>query len=378
MKRKPHAKFLLENLEPRLLLSADLALLPVDGGALSAATGPALEVALAPGHGTLAEQAITAATREVVFVDAGVEDYQSLVDDLAAQTTEGRLFDVVILDAGADGITQISTYLAQQQNVAAVHIVSHGASGEVTLGNTTLNLTTLDRYADQLEGWQQALTNDADLLFYGCDLAAGPNGQAFIDSLALLTGADVAASSDLTGAASLGGNWVLEYAKGPIEAAVAFSSQAQQSWAGTLVEPTFIPTPTPLTLGTMAVNAPNPTGAVGVKVSDFVQLGVNVSDDAGAQAGIAVTNTNDTEGRLWWSINNGITWNLVPAGTMNPKAEEARLRYLDRSLIVSGRLRLPLEAAVPLVGPDCAYHLYAHDLPRCSGPAEEPDGRQRG
>ncbi len=39
-------------------------------------------------------------------------------------------------------------------------------------------------------------------------------------------------------------------------------------------------------------------------------------------------------------------------------AEEVRLRHLYRSLIVHGRLRLPREAAVPLVGPDCAYHLY--------------------
>lgn len=39
-------------------------------------------------------------------------------------------------------------------------------------------------------------------------------------------------------------------------------------------------------------------------------------------------------------------------------AEEVRLRHLYRSLIVRGRLRLPREAAVPLVGPDCAYHLY--------------------
>ncbi len=39
-------------------------------------------------------------------------------------------------------------------------------------------------------------------------------------------------------------------------------------------------------------------------------------------------------------------------------AEETRLRYLYRSLILRGRLRLPREAAVPLIGPDCAYHLY--------------------
>jgi hypothetical protein len=43
---------------------------------------------------------------------------------------------------------------------------------------------------------------------------------------------------------------------------------------------------------------------------------------------------------------------------VKPEAEEARLRYLYRQLILRGKLRLPRHAAVKLVGPDCAYHLY--------------------
>ena len=43
---------------------------------------------------------------------------------------------------------------------------------------------------------------------------------------------------------------------------------------------------------------------------------------------------------------------------MKPQAEEARIRYLYRQLILRGQLRLPHHAAVKLVGPDCAYHLY--------------------
>ncbi len=40
------------------------------------------------------------------------------------------------------------------------------------------------------------------------------------------------------------------------------------------------------------------------------------------------------------------------------KSEEIRLRYLYRSLILSGKARVSLESARRLVGPDCAYHLY--------------------
>ena len=38
--------------------------------------------------------------------------------------------------------------------------------------------------------------------------------------------------------------------------------------------------------------------------------------------------------------------------------DEIRLRYLYRTLIIRGRIRVSLESAKRLVGPDCAYHLY--------------------
>ena len=45
--------------------------------------------------------------------------------------------------------------------------------------------------------------------------------------------------------------------------------------------------------------------------------------------------------------------------SMSGKAEEARLRYLYRDLVLQKKIKLPYEAAVKLVGPDCAYHLYS-------------------
>ncbi len=40
-------------------------------------------------------------------------------------------------------------------------------------------------------------------------------------------------------------------------------------------------------------------------------------------------------------------------------SEEIRIRYKYRDLILRGRVRLPLDAARKIVGPDCAYHLYS-------------------
>ena len=58
-----------------------------------------------------------------------------------------------------------------------------------------------------------ALSASGDILLYGCDVAAGADGLAFVNALANATGADVAASTDLTGAAVKGGDWVLEAQK---------------------------------------------------------------------------------------------------------------------------------------------------------------------
>lgn len=44
---------------------------------------------------------------------------------------------------------------------------------------------------------------------------------------------------------------------------------------------------------------------------------------------------------------------------MNRMAEEIRIKYLYRDLILKRKITLPLDAAKKLVGPDCAYHLYS-------------------
>ncbi len=40
------------------------------------------------------------------------------------------------------------------------------------------------------------------------------------------------------------------------------------------------------------------------------------------------------------------------------KAEQIRLQYRYRNLILKGKLKVPLSTAKKLIGPDTAYHLY--------------------
>ncbi len=170
-----------------------------------------------------------AGTGELVFVDENVDDYEQLFGDLQ-QADNNRIIEVVVLESDWNGIEQVTQVLWERSNLAAVHFITHGADGQIDLGNTWLNSATLQENIDAISAWGNALTETGDILFYGCSIAAGSDGQSLLKTMADLTGADVAASDDPTGHLSLGGDWQLEYTSGPIEAGVAFSMDAQQNW----------------------------------------------------------------------------------------------------------------------------------------------------
>jgi Ca2+-binding RTX toxin-like protein len=159
---------------------------------------------------------------ELVFIDASLPDYNALLAAIKPHTA------VFWLDAHQDGVAQISTILADYGAtygpVSAVHILSHGAVGGVQLGSTWLGGDTLDTYATTLSGWGNYLTDTADILLYGCNVALGMDGDWFVQQFATLTAADVAASNDLTGAADLGGDWTLEVNTGAIATSLAFAT----------------------------------------------------------------------------------------------------------------------------------------------------------
>ncbi|WP_344956503.1 DUF4347 domain-containing protein, partial [Zobellella aerophila] len=150
--------------------------------------------------------------KEVAFVDSGVTDYQILVDGIGAG------IEVRLIDGGRDGLAQLAVWAQQNSGYDAIHILSHGAEGQLRLGTLTLDRAQAESRASELGALGQALNTDGDLLLYGCEVADG-EGQAFVERLAELTGADVAASDDPTGAAALGGDWELEVTRGAIETA---------------------------------------------------------------------------------------------------------------------------------------------------------------
>lgn len=176
------------------------------------------------------ETQLDLSVNEVVFIDRNVENYRVLIEDLANQDDVA----VYVLDSNVDGVQQISDALENHTQLSAVHIVSHGDRGFFQAGSSTVSMDNLHLFNSQFASWGNSLAADADLLIYGCNVAGSDEGQALVETLEALTGADVAASEDLTGADSLGGNWELEFQSGLVESKVVFSESATLAWMSTL------------------------------------------------------------------------------------------------------------------------------------------------
>ncbi|RTY36918.1 DUF4347 domain-containing protein, partial [Chlorobium phaeovibrioides] len=154
------------------------------------------------------------ARHEIAFVDASVPEADSLVSGLPDRV------EVYRIDAGSSGIAQITEILNTRTDIDAVHILSHGTSGSLRIGSDTLSTDTIDFYASQLTAIGRSLSADGDILLYGCDIGQDSD---FVLRFSQITGADVAASTDDTGSAALGGDWELEHEVGTIDADVIVS-----------------------------------------------------------------------------------------------------------------------------------------------------------
>ncbi len=157
----------------------------------------------------------------VVFIDSRVKDSASLLAGVAPGA------QVVELDATKDGLQQIADYLGSHQGVSSVQIIAHGNSGDLWLGNSYVSADNISQRSALLAEIGNDINTGGDILIYACNTAEGDQGLSFVDSLATLTGRDIAASTNRTG---VGGDWDLEIATGSIESVSALSRQSMDAY----------------------------------------------------------------------------------------------------------------------------------------------------
>ena len=146
------------------------------------------------------------AATEMLFVDPRVANWQALAASVKSDV------QVVVLDPGKDAIQQVTRMLDARSGITAINFLAYGTAGEVEIGNTPLDATSLASHASEITGWSDHLAANAAILFWSCDVARGASGQALLADLHTLTGAQVAASSDAIGSTPLAavGPWIVQ------------------------------------------------------------------------------------------------------------------------------------------------------------------------
>lgn len=147
--------------------------------------------------GTVSSDTIT--IRELVLVNDNVYEYEQLVENLLQDGDGDHTIEVVILDNKQDGIEQVTETLQEYGNLDAIHLITYGSEGQINLGSSLLDSDSMEENTSTIQNWGDALNEDGDILFYGCNIASGSEGEGLLDDIAELTGADIAGSTDLTG-----------------------------------------------------------------------------------------------------------------------------------------------------------------------------------
>ena len=223
--------------------------------------------------------------------------------------------EIVRLDPNQDGFQQINDFLADRSNIDAIHIVGHGDPGVVKLGTAFLDSANLNDYANELSNLGQALTQDGDILLYGCRIAGTAEGQDLVQRIAALTGADVQASMDDTGAARSGGDWDLEYQVGSISAQSGFDDVKVAGYdyrlaslnAGDLVFLGLNADDTNPDTFAMVATVDIPTGTT-VYITDYSVFSNGNFQTTGSAAG--------TEGVLTWTTTSTVSAGTILAQTL--------------------------------------------------------------
>lgn len=205
---KVRRRIAIEPLEERILLSVDLVpYAPDKHDDLDAFYEREIEPARTAVEQT-EQGAEDAAARELVLFDQSLGNLSSLtaaLSDVGFGVIDRK--EMAVVGSRDDIVAALSSGVRYD----AIHWISHGSAEGLQLGN---ELLAGDIAADDpvVTALTRALGPDSDLMLYACDLAAGELPHR----LAVLTGADVAASIDVTGAE---GDWDLEVAFGQIETA---------------------------------------------------------------------------------------------------------------------------------------------------------------
>ena len=126
-------------------------------------------------------------SHQIVFIDSAIEEWNSLV----ASFTPGTNWHLI--NSEQDGLVQIAARLQGQADINAIHIISHGADGTLSLGDGVITRTSLNMQRERLESIGNSLSDSGEILIYGCNVAKTLEGRQFIDTISQCANTRIAA-----------------------------------------------------------------------------------------------------------------------------------------------------------------------------------------
>ena len=193
---------------------------------------------------------------EILLADASVEQLAVLLDGLRPGV------EVHLIHPQDDALA-LFTQCCSREHLDTLHVLGHGAPGEVILGSQKLDQAALvsiqerlvsmkavaiqgldtnastelqktnSRSASSYEGATQTPFLETQICLWSCQTGAGHKGQQFMNTLANITNATIFATENLVGNQTKGGTWDLEKIVSPRRGA-PFNAQAIASFDSVL------------------------------------------------------------------------------------------------------------------------------------------------
>ena len=181
-------------------------------------------------------------TLNIVLIDKRVQDYETLIAAVDPALAVGIVFDY------EDTFETIKTRMVEigLTNIAAVGLIQHNYKAPMFTMLASADVAPVAQVAAQdpdLAAWTQfrnfitwCKTNFNAVHFdmMACALYSDPDWKYVIDTLTAQTGVTVRASTDDTGAASLGGDWFLESHTG-VNLKTVYFTEAIEEYQGLLL-----------------------------------------------------------------------------------------------------------------------------------------------
>ena len=162
--------------------------------------------------------------RHALVYDPTVDDVEHLLSGLAPEV-------VPVACVNVEQARSVVAQLLCSPVLKTLHILAHGASGEVRFGGATLNEDDfLVSGADQIAASRENLKS---IHLWSCNTASGERGQQFVQRISENAMSNVFASTQLIGNPTKGGTWGLDVATSPKQM-MPFSQQARDAFSGVL------------------------------------------------------------------------------------------------------------------------------------------------